>query len=103
MVHSSRQKENAKIKQRSDHLRKFPHNQREGGQAGLKRDLGGRAAPRTEPTMLANPKKKKEIVQYHPPRGKPRWTVVFLVQNVKKQLWIPARELWVLAKKVKKQ
>jgi len=52
--------------------------------------------------VLANPKKKKEIVQYHPPRGKPRWTVV-IVRIVKKLLWIPARKLWVPAKKVEKQ
>ena len=84
MAHSSRQKEKAKLKQRSDHLRKLPHNQREGGQARLKRNLGGQAATRTEPAVLASPKNKKEIVQYHPPRGKPWWTVVFLVQNVKK-------------------
>jgi len=91
MAHSSRLKENAKIKQSSDHLRKFPLNQPEGCQAGLKRNMGGREATRTEPAVLANPKKKTEIVQYHAPRGKPRWTVVFRVQKVKKQLWIPAR------------
>ena len=71
MANSSRQKENAKIKQRSHHLRRFPHNQRECGQPRIKRDLGGRAATRTEPTVLADHKKKKVIVQYHPPRGKP--------------------------------
>jgi len=45
MAHSSRQKENAKIKQSSDHLRKFPQNQDEGCQARLKRDLGGPYPP----------------------------------------------------------
>ena len=84
MAHSSRQKKNAKIKQPSDHLRKFQHNQREGCQARLKRNLVGHATTRTEPAVLANPKKNKEIVQYHPPIGKPRWTMVFLVQNLKK-------------------
>jgi len=83
MAHSSRQKENAKIKQHCDQLRKFPHNQREGCQARLERNLERRATTRTEPAVLASPKIKKEIVQYHPARGKPRWTVVFLFQNVK--------------------
>jgi len=45
MAHSSRQKENAKIKQSSDHLRRFPHNQHEGCQARLKRNLGGPYVP----------------------------------------------------------
>jgi len=31
------------MRQRSDHLKEFPYNQREGGQACLKRDLGGRS------------------------------------------------------------
>jgi len=45
MAHSSRQMERQKIKQSEDHLERFPHNQHEGCQARLKRNLGGPYPP----------------------------------------------------------
>ena len=80
MAHSSGQKERTKIKQSSNHLKDFPHSQREGGQARLKRDLG---VPQWPAVFGKTLEKRKEIVQYHPPRGKPQWSVV-IVRKVKK-------------------
>jgi len=57
MAHSSRQKETQKIKQSSNHLRKFPHNQREGCQARHNRSPGG--ARFFWPAGLTKPQKKE--------------------------------------------
>jgi len=57
MADSSRQKENAKIKQSSNHLRKFPYNQHEGYQARHNRSPGG--AEFFAPAVLTKPQKEE--------------------------------------------
>jgi len=64
----SGQKEKSKNQTKQQPLEKIPHNQHECGQAPLKTDLGGPAWPAVFGKTL---EKRKEIVQYHPPRGKP--------------------------------
>jgi len=68
MAHSSGQKEKSKIKQRRNHLKRSCANSTKVARLGIIEGLG-RPNP---PTILAtHAKMREEIVQYHPPRGRP--------------------------------
>jgi len=61
MAHSSGQKEKRKNQTTQRPRGRFTYNQREGGQSRLRETWGGQAR-NNGPTLLANPKIKKEIV-----------------------------------------
>jgi len=67
MAHLSGQKEKSKIKQSSNHLKRSQANSMKVARLGIIEVLG---RPNGPSLLAAHSTKRKEIVQYHPPRGR---------------------------------